>query len=134
MELKHIDGTLAYVAKANYSAAVIHGPTIYLSGMYGCDTNGEVVSDDFREQARATFRNIGTVLSDCGATFEDLIFIRTFVARQEDFPAYVEVRREFLHEPFPATLGIVAPVFSYEGMQIEIEAIARNPNGADDAH
>lgn len=128
MELKHIDGSLAYVENANYSAAVIHGPTIYLSGMYGCDTDGAVVSDDFREQARATFRNIGTVLGDCGAGYEDLIFIRTFVLRQGDFPAYVEVRREFLEEPFPATLGICVPEFSYEGMLIEIEAIARNPN------
>lgn len=128
MEFKHIDGSLAYVAKADYSAAVVHGPTIYISGMYGCDTNGEVVSDDFREQARATFRNIGTVLGDCGAGYEDLIFIRTFVLRRADFPAYVEVRREFLKEPFPATLGICVPEFSYEGMQIEIEAIARNPN------
>jgi 2-iminobutanoate/2-iminopropanoate deaminase len=128
MELKHIDGSLAYVAKASYSAAVIHGPTIYLSGLYGCDTNGEVVSDDFREQARATFRNIGTVLGDCGAGYEDLIFVRTFVLRQADFPIYMEVRREFLKEPFPATLGICAPEFAFEGMQIEIEAIARNPN------
>lgn len=127
MELKHIDGSLAYVAKANYSGAVIHGPTIYISGMYGCDTNGEVVSDDFREQTRATFRNIGTVLGDCGAGYEDLIFVRTFLLRQADFPAYVEVRREFLNDPFPATLGICVPEFSYEGMLIEIEAIARNP-------
>lgn len=128
MELEHIDGSLGYVAKADYSAAVIHGPTIFISGMYGCDSDGEVVSDDFREQARATFRNIGIVLGDCGAAYEDLIFIRTFVLRRSDFPSYVEVRREFLKEPFPATLGICVPEFSYEGMQIEIEAIARNPN------
>ena len=35
--------------------------------------------------------------------------------------------REFLHEPFPATLGICVPEFSYDGMLIEIEAVARNP-------
>jgi enamine deaminase RidA (YjgF/YER057c/UK114 family) len=127
MELKHIDGSLAYVAKADYSAAVIHGDTIYISGLFGSDTNGELVSEDFRDQARATFRNIGTVLRDSGAGYEDLIFIRTFLLRQEDFPAYVEVRREFLKVPFPSTLGIIAPEFAYPGMLIEIEAIARNP-------
>jgi enamine deaminase RidA (YjgF/YER057c/UK114 family) len=128
MEPKYIDGSLAYVAQANYSAAVIAGDTIYVSGLFGSDTNGELVSEDFREQARATFRNIGTVLGDCGAGYEDLIFIRTFLLRQEDFPAYVEVRREFLKEPFPGTLGIIAPTFAYPGMLIEMEAIARNPN------
>src|ERR1700693_2892405 len=127
MELKHIDGSLAYVGKANYSAAVIAGPTIYISGMFGCDTNGEIVSDDFREQVRATLRNLGTVLGDCGASFKDLIYVRTFLLRKDDFPTYVEVRREFLGEPFPATLGICVPEFSYDGMQIEIEAVARNP-------
>ena len=127
MEPKYIDGSLAYVAQANYSAAVIHGPTIYISGLFGSDTDGKLVSDDFREQARATFRNIGTVLSDCGAGYEDLIYLRTFLLRPEDFPAYVEVRSEFLKAPFPATLGIIAPTFAYEGMQIEVEAIARNP-------
>jgi enamine deaminase RidA (YjgF/YER057c/UK114 family) len=128
MELKHIDGPLAYVAKADYSAAVIHGDTIYISGLFGSDTNGELVSEDFREQARATFRNIGSVLGDCGAGYEDLIFIRTFLLRQADFPAYVEVRREFLKAPFPGTLGIIAPEFAYPGMLIEIEATARNPH------
>jgi enamine deaminase RidA (YjgF/YER057c/UK114 family) len=128
MELKHIDGSLAYVAQANYSAAVIHGDTIYISGLFGSDTNGELLSDDFSEQARATFRNIGTVLADCRAGYEDLIFIRTFLLRQADFPAYIEVRREFLKEPFPGTLGIIAPEFAYPGMLIEMEAIARNPS------
>jgi len=128
MELKHIDGSLAYVAKADYSAAVVHGDTIYISGLFGSDTNGELVSADFREQARATFRNIGSVLGDCGAGYGDLIFIRTFLLRQTDFPAYVEVRREFLKAPFPGTLGIIAPEFAYPGMLIEMEAIARNPN------
>lgn len=127
MELKHIDGSLAYVATADYSAAVIYGDTIYISGLFGSDTNGELVSDDFREQARATFRNIGTVLGDCRAGYADLIFVRTFLLRPADFPAYVEVRREFLQPPFPGTLGIIAPEFAYPGMLIEMEAIARNP-------
>jgi enamine deaminase RidA (YjgF/YER057c/UK114 family) len=127
MELKHTDGSLAYVAKADYSAAVTHGDTIYISGLFGSDTDGVLVSEDFREQARATFRNIGSVLEDCGAGFEDLISIRTFLLRQADFPAYVEVRREFLKPPFPATLGIIAPEFAYPGMLIEMEALARNP-------
>lgn len=127
MELKHTDGSLAYVTKADYSAAVIHGDTIYISGLFGSDTGGVLVSEDFKEQARATFRNIGTVLGECGAGYEDLIFVRTFLLRQDDFPAYVEVRREFLKPPFPGTLGIIAPEFAYPGMLIEIEAIARNP-------
>jgi enamine deaminase RidA (YjgF/YER057c/UK114 family) len=127
MELKHTDGSLAYVTKADYSAAVIHGDTIYISGLFGSDTDGVLVSEDFKEQARATFRNIGTVLGECGAGYEDLIFVRTFLLRQDDFPAYVEVRREFLKPPFPGTLGIIAPEFAYPGMLIEIEAIARNP-------
>jgi enamine deaminase RidA (YjgF/YER057c/UK114 family) len=127
MELEHTDGSLAYVAKADYSAAVIHGDTIYISGLFGSDTDGVLVSEDFKEQARATFRNIGTVLGECGAGYEDLIFVRTFLLRQDDFPAYVEVRREFLKPPFPGTLGIIAPEFAYPGMLIEIEAIARNP-------
>lgn len=127
MEPKYIDGSLAYVAQADYSAAVVHGDTIYISGLFGSDTNGELVSDDFREQARAAFRNIGTVLGDAGASYEDLIFVRTFLLRASDFPTYVEVRREFLKPPFPGTLGIIAPAFAYPGMQIEVEAIARNP-------
>ncbi len=86
-----------------------------------------MVSDDFREQARATFRNIGTVLGDCGAGYEDLIFIRTFVLRQADFPAYVEVRREFLEAPVPGDPRDLRARVRYDGMQIEIEAIARNP-------
>jgi enamine deaminase RidA (YjgF/YER057c/UK114 family) len=121
----HIRGPFPWAATVDYSQAVVANGLIFISGQYGADDDGNVVSDDFREQARATFTNLRRVLEEAGAGLSDLIQLRGFLLRAEDFGAYKEVRREFLSEPYPGSLVVCAPAFTFPGMLIEIEAVAR---------
>jgi len=79
--------------------------------VYAAD--GSVQSYDIEAQTRAVFANVGTVLADSGARWEDLVDVTVYLTSMaRDFPIYNRVWAE--HFPSPAnapcrtTLGISA--------------------------
>lgn len=126
---QHVRGPFAWADKLDCSQAVVANGLVFVSGQWPADDQGGIAPGDFQEQARLTFRNLGRVLNEAGASYEDLVHVRTYLLDQADYDAYKEVRREFLSEPFPATLLICVRDFSFPGMLIEIEAVAQLPSG-----
>jgi 2-iminobutanoate/2-iminopropanoate deaminase len=126
-QVSHIRGPFPWAAGVDYSQAVVANGLVFVSGQFGADENGDIASDDFREQTRSTFENLRRVLAASGADLSDLIQLRCFLLRADDFGAYKEVRREFLDEPFPTSLVVCSPAFTFPGMLVEIEGVARLP-------
>src|SRR5690349_20986910 len=70
------------------------GALLTLSGQVAVDDDGAVVAPgDAGAQAGRIFEIIGALLAAHGATFADVLHIRTFMTSLTDLPAYGAVRR-----------------------------------------
>ena len=80
---------------------------------------------DMETQMRQTFERIGEVLKEAGASFENVVIVRSyFVNMSRDLPIFRKVRKEFLVKPYPASSAIGTTELAIPGLQIEIEAVA----------
>jgi len=80
---------------------------------------------DMETQMRQTFDRIGEVLAEAGATFDDVVILRSyFVNISRDLPFYRKVRKDYLKPPYPASTAVGTPELAIPGLQIEIEAVA----------
>ena len=60
------------------------------------DSAGNVVSYDIETQCRAVFENVGLVLEDAGATWQDIIDVTVFLTNmKKDFPIYNRLYAEY---------------------------------------
>lgn len=75
------------------------GALLMLAGQVAVDDAGRVVAPgDAAAQAERVFEIIGGILAAHGATFADVLHIRTFMTNLDDLAAYGAVRRSL----FPA--------------------------------
>ena len=80
---------------------------------------------DMETQMRQTFERIGVILHAAGASFENVVILRSyFVHFSRDLPVYRKVRKEYLTEPYPASTAVGVTELAPAGNQIEIEAVA----------
>ena len=94
-----------HAATTYYSHAIKCGNTIYCAGQTALDEQGNVVGDDIETQATKVFENIGAVLQAAGASFSDVVNVTTFLLNLErDRKTYMEVRRRFMGEWYPASI------------------------------
>lgn len=95
--------------------------TIYISGQIG---NGE----DLEAQTIATFQNLEKQLTNCNATFKDVVKMNTYIVNfnpEVDLPIFRKIRKEFLgDENYPASTLIGVESLGRKEWLIEIEAIA----------
>ena len=96
---------------------------VQLSGQVGVAPDGSV-SDDFTEQCRQAFANIGACLAEVSMGFDDIIMLRIFLTHREDLADLRRVRAKVFGErQLPSTLvfvsGLVDPKW-----RVELEATA----------
>jgi enamine deaminase RidA (YjgF/YER057c/UK114 family) len=117
-------GPYSHVAIVPAGASVVH-----ISGQVASDDNGDLLAKgDFRRQCRAAFENVGRVLSELGLDFQSVVYVRGYLTRPEDVPAYREERAEFYRRaggelPPPTTTLVVRELYDPECL-IEIDALA----------
>ena len=95
--------------------------TLYISGQIGDGANLEA-------QTITTFQNLKKQLSNCNATFKDVVKMNTYVVNfnpETDLPIFRKVRKEFLGiENYPASTLVGIQSLGKNEWLIEIEAIA----------
>jgi 2-iminobutanoate/2-iminopropanoate deaminase len=110
-------------AVASYSQAVRKGPILQIAGQGpGDPATGEFVGTTVAEQTRRTLENVQAILEEAGASFDDVVMMRVYLTRREDFAEMNAVYSEFVGEPFPARTTIFVGLI--EGMLVEIDALA----------
>ena len=113
------------VPKAPYSSVLVSGDLVFTAGQVAFDEQGALVSDDFAEQAHQVFRNVQACLEAAGCGWQDVVKTTCFLVDLGDFPAFNEIYRQYLVEPYPARSTVQAGLFG--GCVVEVEAIARKP-------
>jgi enamine deaminase RidA (YjgF/YER057c/UK114 family) len=110
------------------AADVGYSPGILAEGQRVVFVSGQGPEDikaDMETQMRQTFERIGKILAAGGASFENVVMMRSyFVHMSRDLPAYRKVRKEFLKKPYPASTAVGTTELAIPGLHIEIEAIA----------
>lgn len=111
-----------------FSQAVIvcagNSKTIHISGQIG-------EGDDLETQTIATFKNLENVLKECGATFQDVVKMNTYIVNfnpEIDLPIFRKVRKQFLgNENYPASTLVGVSVLGNRNWLIEVDATAVLP-------
>jgi enamine deaminase RidA (YjgF/YER057c/UK114 family) len=110
------------------------GALLLLAGQVGVDDNGKVVAPgNAGEQAERIFEIIGGLLAAHGATFADVLHIRTFMTDLGDLPAYGAVRRRLFAgtgAPPPASTTVQVSALFLPGAVLEVEVTAVAPGAA----
>ena len=117
------EGARAFMEQFGFSEAVIHGDTVYLSGVIA----GPPPEGMTREEAYdRTFQYIGSVLERAGSSWDDVIDLTTYhVDIDASLPALAEVKNRYVKAPFPAWTAIdIDRLYAPEG-EVEIKVTAR---------
>jgi enamine deaminase RidA (YjgF/YER057c/UK114 family) len=124
MDRTRISSGTEWEERVGYSRAVRVGDRVEVSGTTGTD-DGEVVAPrDPHEQAVQAFRNVETALRDAGATLDDVVRTRMFVADADDWQAVGDAHADFFGDVKPATTLVEVSGFVDDAMLVEVEAVA----------
>ena len=113
-----------YYERFHFAPAVRVGKTLYCSGQLGWDGKG-VPSTDPKTQFAVAFENLRTVLEAAGGGFEDVIEMTTFHVGMEHLQTFMDVKNDFIKEPYPAWTAIGVSALAIPGALVEIRATAR---------
>lgn len=118
----------SFEALVSYSRVAISpdagGDWVFVSGTTGFDYAAMTISEDVVEQTHQVFRNLAGALERAGSSLEEVLRIRVFVARAEDFQAVAPVIGQYMKPAMPANTAVVSALVDPR-MLIEIEVTAR---------
>ena len=119
---QNIPGTSPYEPIIGFSRAVRIGNVVHVSG------TGPVGAEELSpaEQTRTVLKLIETALTQAGATFENVVRTRMFLAHVEDWEEIGRAHGEIFGAIRPASTMVVAALLNPK-WRIEIEAEAVLP-------
>ena len=112
-----------YEFQFGYSRAVRKGNVVRVSGTAGLDENGQVVADDVGTQLRRAIEIMTKALEELGATLEDVVMTRLYLADMHDSDTVAVIHGETFRDIRPATT-LVKTEFVDAKILVEIEAEA----------
>ncbi|WP_328380957.1 RidA family protein [Micromonospora zamorensis] len=106
------------------------GALLMLSGQVGVDDAGAVIAPgDVRTQSERIFELIGALLAAHGATFSDVLHVRTFMTDLGDLAGYADVRNRYFGQSRPASTTVEVSRLFLDGAVLEVEVTAAVTTG-----
>lgn len=98
---------------------------IFVSGVQTpMGENGEVITQDIKEQTRLVFEQINHILKCAGATLDNVVKAVIYLKDINDFEAVSQVRAEYFKNSLPVSTMVQVSGFVRKGSKIEIEVTA----------
>ena len=98
---------------------------IFVSGIQ-CpkDENNNVLSEDIEGQTKLVFEEIGKILTNAGATFDDVVKAVIYLTDMKDFSVVSTIRQEYFINSKPVSTMVEVNAFTEAKSKIEIEVTA----------
>ena len=106
-----------------YSAAVIAGNLVFVSGQIPRDASGRVIGDTIEAATRLALDNVRSVLAAAGCSPSDVVKTTVFMADLADFTGMNKAYAEFFGNHRPARSTVQAARLP-AGARVEVECIA----------
>ncbi|XP_055956331.1 2-iminobutanoate/2-iminopropanoate deaminase [Patella vulgata] len=107
-----------------YSQAVVADRTLYISGQLGLDPETmNLVAGGPEAEADQALKNMGAILEEAGATFNNVVKTTVLLQDINDFARVNEVYAKYFNQALPARAAYQVAALPKSG-KVEIEAIA----------
>lgn len=94
--LTKVSTTKAPAAIGPYSQGIIANGFLFASGQIPIiPESGDIVKGDISVQAKQVMENVGEILKEAGANFENVVKTTCFLAHMEDFGAFNSVYEQY---------------------------------------
>lgn len=124
MAKKKISSASPWESMFGYSRAIRVGNTVYVAGTTGTDPEGNPIGSGPYDQTKAALSKIHAALGEAGATLRDVVCVRAYVTKIDEWPEMARAYSEAFSKIRPVlTLVEVSRLFKPK-MLIEIEVVA----------
>ena len=126
-----------YGGPYHFAPAHRAGDYLFFSGVVaGARDDAPLDEEGYKAAVRQQFETLGQTLAAAGASFDDVVKLRSFhvfdspyvaLTKRQQFDAFAAVKDEFIGEPYPAWTGVgTTALFPDRGL-VELEIIAYAP-------
>ena len=127
MTCKVIQTDRAPAAIGPYSQGITAAPLLFVSGQLGIQpVTGELVSSDFKLQARQALENLLQIVLAAGYNLNHVVAVDVFVTDMNNFKAFNTIYSEYFAEHRPARAVVEVSRLPKDAC-VEIKCIAYNP-------
>lgn len=97
--------------------------TLYISGLNAYEPDGKTMPESFEAQSELIWRHLKALLTSAGMGVENIVFLRTYLARPEYMEENKRIRKKHLgdHE---TGITVVAATLLKPEWKLEVEAVA----------
>jgi len=108
-----------------YSPGVQVGNLLHIAGQVGRDGSLNVVRDKEAQFVQA-FENVGAVLQEAGASFDNVVDMVTYHTDMRDLELFISVKDRYIKnlDNLPAWTGIGTTALAMPGLFVEIKCTA----------
>ena len=121
--MKVVSTNRAPAAIGPYSQAIVANGMVFTSGQIALNPQGEIVSDDIKEQTKQILNNLSEVLKEAGSSLDKVVKTTIFLSNMDDFKAVNEVYGSFFTEHKPARSTVAVKTLPLN-VKVEIDCIA----------
>lgn len=122
--MKMINTNKAPEALWPYSHAMVVNNLVFTSGQIPLDTEGNIVSDDVKEQTKQVLDNLSVVLEEAGSDLNSVVKATIFISDMNEFQQINEVYGSYFSEHQPAR-SCVEVARLPKDVKVEIEVVGK---------
>ena len=114
----------APIPAGHYSQAVVHGDTVYVSGLIPVEpgTNNKILGE-LELEAAQVFRNLEAILAAAGSSRSQVLRCTVYITDIGLWPAFNTAYAAFFGDHKPARTVVPVPQL-HHGFKVELDAVA----------
>lgn len=110
--------------RGHYSTAIVSGGHLYMSGQLPISFDGiHHHESDFGHQFEVVFRNIKTILEECGSSLGRIVKVTAYISEIDLWTTFNELYAAFMVDHKPVRTVVPVPNLHY-GYKLEVDIIA----------